>query len=606
MDITVPSESLKRWEALRSIRRPPPRTCSRKRRRGPSHLVRSTVADADARPSSTAGAAASSSTAASTDADDPFDCSDVYVPPIHEQVEREVMRSAVQWKGLDSRRVVAERPPPPALLLSAGPKNNAKKRVRISNDVTVHQQGTTSSTAPSAGFTSRAEKAQADKKITDNRVRLPNNFDVVCSGDGPSVPSTDDPTYQDRDKVVSLADPTHLLDYELELHKLFSAVPTEDEIDQEATEGSVCTSMLALKTEVEDGLKVYTRLDGHALGRMRLRERHNLPSRMWSASAPACSAPLRNCQGVTVRVECWRRMAKRGSTPDCHRLEVELWGEQTLEDLHKLLLEMGREAVGVATLADGSGSLDGRTTTFSGSGMFCIEGVFYTCGNVDYSAPVIDWLDGKASANVSNDIGDAATEEQTNCSGEAAGAGAVAGANAEEEVKAAATDDDPVYELRKNYLGFAPSLESTRQRRTPVSMSSVRLDSLPFRMGQRYLHVCDGDREIALFFTDVRVVLEGEDIMRYPLVHDSWTCSSSRPDCSGCEQRPAVMMTYENELTNGEPTPLCEICFRTLHYGADGKLHPGSGGNNMKFVPLAMVLGWNDSWVSSEKVNVPF
>ena len=276
MDITVPSESLKRWEALRSIRRPPPQTCSRKRRRGPSHL--DTVADA--RPSSTAGVAASSTAAdaaaTSTDADDPFETvPDVYVPPIHEQVEQEVMRSAVQWKGLDSRRVVAERPPP--ALLSAGQKKE-KKRVRISNDITVHQQSTTSSTA-SAGFTSRLEKAQADKKITDNRVRLPNNFDVVCSGDGPSVPSTDDPTYHDRDKVVSLADPTDLLDYEVELHKLFRAVPTEDEIDEEATEGSVCTNMLSLKTEVEDGLKVYTRLDGHALGRMRLRERHSLPLR---------------------------------------------------------------------------------------------------------------------------------------------------------------------------------------------------------------------------------------------------------------------------------------------------------------------------------------
>ena len=163
---------------------------------------------------------------------------------------------------------------------------------------------------------------------------------------------------------------------------------------------------------------------------------------------------------------------------------------------------------------------------------------------------------------------------------------------------------NPIYELRKNYLGLPT--KSTKERRAAVLMSTMRLDSLPFRMGRRYLHVSDGDREISVFFTDVRVVLEGEDISRYPLVHDGWTSSSSQPDCAGCEQRPATMMTYQNELTNGVPTPLCEQCFRMLHYDKDGKVRPGAGGKHMRVLPLSMVMEWDDCWVSSEKPEETF
>ena len=61
------------------------------------------------------------------------------------------------------------------------------------------------------------------------------------------------------------------------------------------------------------------------------------------------------------------------------------------------------------------------------------------------------------------------------------------------------------------------------------------------------------------------------------------------------------MMTYQNDLTSGEPTPLCEQCFRMLHYDKDGKVRPGAGGKNMRVLPLSMVMEWDDCWVSSEK-----
>jgi len=474
---------------------------------------------------------------------------------------------------------------------SEGDRN--RKRVRIDEGPTIHQMDE----AGDAPSTAMPAKQHLRRRLVDKRVRLPTNFDVMG---GVTTAASRDPSYEDamkrRDRVVSLADPTKLLDYETELHTLLNSIPTEEEIEDDATVGSVCTNTLALKAENEECVRDYTRFDGHALGRMRLRDRHGLPSRVWQSMSEQRDAhqsqqqqqqqqqqQRKTCQGVAIRVECWRRMAKRGSTPDCHRLELEMCGGQTLGDLHRLLLELGREASGILTLADGSGSYDGRTKLFSDSGMFFIEDTFYVCGKEDYSACIIDWLDGPPPAPVA---------------AAAAAAAEVEGGDKKN------LDKNPIYELRRNYLGL-PS-NSSKERRSAVPMSTVRLDSLPFRMGHRYLHVGDGDREVSLFFTDVRVVLKGEDISRYPLVHDAWSPSSSQPDCAGCEQRPAIMMTYQNDLTSGEPTPLCEQCFRMLHYDQDGNIRPEAGGENMRVLPLSMVMEWDDCWASSEKPDETF
>ena len=602
MDLTTPSESLRRWESLLSI----PNSSTRIHQR---------------RPSASTGTSTSKSTGNGDDnrrkkvaeEADPFDCSDVAVPPPPDQVEGHVRKTIARWRDLDARRVIPEPAVAASSILatnrtgtststrtsnngSAAKKggdrsrtknNNNNKRVRIDEEPTVHEMDPTEAGAST-------NRPRLRKRLVDKRVRLPANFNVMggttAIATGPPAPDIT----RRRDQVISLADPTKLLDYETELHRLFDTMPMEEEIEDDATVGSVCTNTLALKAENEEGVRDYTRFDGHALGRMRLRDRHGLPSRVWSAAGQSgegsdtstiannAAQQPRSCRGVAIRVECWRRMAKRGSTPDCHRLELELWGEQTLEDLHRLLLELGRGASGVLTLADGSGSYDGRTKLLSSSGMFFIEDTFYICGDEDYSAPIIDWLDGPDGGK--EDCRETAKVEEGN--------------------KGDTDDEDPIYELRKNYLGLP--IKPSKERRTAVPMSTVRLDSLPFRMGLRYLHVSDGDREVSLFFTDVRVVLSGEDTSRYPLVHDVWTSSSSQPDCAGCEQRPAIIMTYQNELTNGQPTPLCEQCFRMLHYDKDGKIRPGSGGEIMRVLPLAMVMGWDDCWVSSENPCEPF
>ena len=93
MDVTTPSESLRRWEALFAI---PNSARIRRRHRPPSDS------------SSKAGAAASAACASVSAEDDPFDCSDVAVPPLPDQVERHVRQSIARWRNLDARRVIPE------------------------------------------------------------------------------------------------------------------------------------------------------------------------------------------------------------------------------------------------------------------------------------------------------------------------------------------------------------------------------------------------------------------------------------------------------------------------------------------------------------------
>ena len=533
---------------------------------------------------------------------DPFDCSDVTVPPISELVEREVDIWASVWRDLDSRRV---RSNTQGRGDQGGQSTTRRKRkmarTRSENvqaeDVDVnHDEDNGDNRSLIDKSADRYDIKNDDDGVRKmpgrkiSRWRLPDGFDVTCRSDRQIFPDVVSSSSQ-RGKVISLADPTKFLDYDAELYKIFSSVPVQEDIEDLATSGSICTESLTLKRQIEEGLACYSRLDGHALGRMRLRERHGLPSRVVNTKGgatgnndPKSSPP--DLKGVTVRVECWRRMAKRGSSPDCHRLEVELLGEQTLEDLHKILIELGRETLGIVTLEDGSGSLDGgRTKTFSDSGMFFIENKFYSFGEVDYSGVALDWLYGKTEHLCSRSEEDNGTDKAR-------------------DTDSFNSSNHPAFELRRNYLGLGSS--NPLQRPAPIPMSSIRLDSIPIRLGRRYLHVSDGDREVAVFFTDVRVIQDDPGVVGYPLLHDTWTLPSSRLDCAGCEQRPAVLVTYNNDLTDGSPTPLCEMCYRMLHYDKDGKFRPGSGGDDMRVCPLAMMASWDDTWVSSDQVDAPF
>lgn len=391
---------------------------------------------------------------------DPFDCSDLVVRTSQALVDEALSVAVKQWKDLEQRKVVP-----------------------VVEDV-VEQDSS-----------SRSKKRRAPgEKVTwgchAHRLQIPEFFDYACREPNPPP---DDGT---GDRVVSLEDTSRQVSLEGELWKIFHAVPTVQDLEASALEGAKCRNMRALHTEMTRGIQQHSRMDCHALCRLRMSDRHGLPAYHQKDS---------NQKATTIRLECWRRHIRRGSSPDAGRLEMEFLGSQMLQDVHDAIVELSNDE-----LWDDSK----QRSNDDAAGVFFIEDTFYTSGSVDYSSNIITWLgDGK----------------------------------------------NPGPPLR-SFLGL-PLKEPLKVE----TMSSVRLEQLNWRLGIRYYHCHHGDVECSLFLTDIR---HGPISSKtsYPIIHDVWSPSYSMTQCEACRHNVGVhCASSSNELTDGGPRALCEMCHEQLY-----------------------------------------
>jgi len=388
--------------------------------------------------------------------DDPFDCSNLVVPTSQALVDNAINTSIQQWKELEERRVVAVDEVVGKESLSG------KKRTRP------------------------GERTNWGRHA--HRLRIPEFFDYTTRE--PNPPSDDDT----GERVVSLEDTSVHLSFEQELWKIFKQVPTVQELEANALEGAECQHMRVLHVEMTEGVREHSRMDCHALCRLRMADRHGLPCTKNGHTA------------TTIRLECLRRQIKRGSSPDGHRLELEFLGSQSLKDVHDVIVELSKDELWDDAKQPANANEDV-------SGMFFIEDTFYTAGPVDYSAPILTWLDG-------------------------------------------ATPCPP----RRAFLGL-PANETLKVK----PMSSVTLEQLQWRMGVRYFHSHHGDVECSVFLTDIRHGQVSPKAI-YPIIHDVWSPSYSMAECEGCRNRVGVLCTASsNEMTDGGPRALCETCYKQLH-----------------------------------------
>jgi snRNA-activating protein complex (SNAPc), subunit 3 len=253
------------------------------------------------------------------------------------------------------------------------------------------------------------------------------------------------------------------------------------------------------------------------------------------------------CDGITsqcglLRLECLRKQLRRTSTPDSNRMVLEFLGSQTLLEVHEAIVELTDDELwrynvmndqGTASTDSDTGnntdvtdnenkSYDHNTqqqlledhTSISSSGYFFIENTFYITGTVDYTTPIMKWLQSGTA------------REQ---------------------------------KRRMEHLGIGPNLPNI------LSMADVRLYDLPTRLGVRYVHVHHGDVECAIFATDRRLMSQRRvDQLQFPIIHDIWTPSYSIPECEICQNRVAVIATSTTcAVTNGHRA-LCEACCRQL------------------------------------------
>jgi snRNA-activating protein of 50kDa MW C terminal. len=155
-------------------------------------------------------------------------------------------------------------------------------------------------------------------------------------------------------------------------------------------------------------------------------------------------------------------------------------------------------------------------------------------------------------------------------------------------------------------------------------MDQVTLGDIPMRLGIRYVHVCHGDVETSVFLSDVTMRMKDEIIEKsqYPLLHDIWTTSTSSlvhgvGVCEGCHHCPAVVLTIEDELADGGPTPFCRTCYEKLHYHGCGNHEKDVSEsentttttlryNNFKVVPMSVLQNFIDLSVGHDSETTLF
>ncbi|GAX10166.1 hypothetical protein FisN_3Lh362 [Fistulifera solaris] len=242
--------------------------------------------------------------------DDPFDCSNIVIPPLQVIAEQVVAEALQKWEKLEERKVSRETNP----------------------------------------------------TWYENHVRLPDHFDYTTTQ--PQNPYSDD--HPEGDRVVSLVDPSVHLSYERALWELFAAVPRASEMVRRDHALSRTQHVLQ---EIRQGFRDYSRIDGHALARLRRKDRHGLP--------PSDSQQ----QVSTVCLECWRRLPGRFGAVEPHRMVMEFLGTQTLFDVHRAIIELADDRLWNRSRPE---AVD--------SGFFFMEGTFYGVGRVDYISPILAWL----------------------------------------------------------------------------------------------------------------------------------------------------------------------------------------------------------------------
>lgn len=528
-----------------------------------------------------------------------FDCSDLIIPSTTDLLEREVEKAIEKWKALDSR-VIHETD-----FYSSGNNDNdvggGKSEVAINIGPVAVKNG------------DRISVGGRPIKET----LLPPNFDYQCRKKAPinnkdeefdednnnnnNVLGNHDWSKKGRKRVISLSDPSQTLDYESELWKVFKSMPTVQEVEQRYALGGGggggdvevkatkttndgtgsndisfppgCQHTLTVRNTLEKLRRKYTRIDAHSLGRLRVRDRHSSlydynnsgvgnDTTMMSQTSFALQTTLR-FEVLKPNVEDLRR----GSGPDGSRLELELHGSHhTLLDLHHTLVEH-------ASISSNSVGIGDHIP----AGVFLIENVLYTRGEVGEAAAnsILSWLD---------------------------------------EHKSKLTIEEKKKEVAPSTATAADTstgINSSRKKLKMVSMSGIKLEDLPLRLGVRYAHInlqssemndmndksWDEDNVSALFVTDIksRIVRRsplsenGESVeanqvnARVPIViHDIWTSSQQSQIhnmCAACNYLPATVATMNDVMTDSslnipdnsietarQGTPLCASCFRELHY----------------------------------------
>jgi hypothetical protein len=433
--------------------------------------------------------------------EDRYDCRSLAIPPTHELVDSVADDFVQQWRELDQRKISSDN------VILAQKQTNRHSSTADDTDTTMTDNHDENVPKPMPRW-------------YEKHIRLPEQFDYASLREKPPV---DDDGFS-GDRVIDLLDPSTTRSYDTALWELFNNIPRASELAHRVIAGYALPNTEKLFQEIISGYQSYLQLDGHALSRLRMNDRHDLPMIMARRGHSQVSSLLSLI--TTIRFECWRCQLKRGSTPDPNRMVVELRGSDTLLDFHRTIVELSddelwqQQGKNCPAAGDDTSEETTQKELKSSSGYFFIEGVFYVTGTTDHTTPIVEWIKMGSERERQN---------------------------------------------RFAHLGLRDE-HFVGKNRLPIiqNMADIRLEDMPCRLGFRYVHVHNGDVECAVFVTDRRFFPGDETEVQFPILHDVWTPTNTIPDCEACQVRSAAVVTSTSCQISGGHRALCESCCRAL------------------------------------------
>ncbi|KAL9821698.1 snRNA-activating protein complex subunit 3 isoform 2-T2 [Geothlypis trichas] len=125
-------------------------------------------------------------------------------------------------------------------------------------------------------------------------------------------------------------------------------------------------------------------------------------------------------------------------------------------------------------------------------------------------------------------------------------------------------------DLSRTIIEWSESHDRGYENLQSVKMEDYVFNDLSLKVGFPYLYCHQGNCEHIIIITDIRLIHHDDCLDRnlYPLlVKKHWLCTRK---CFVCKMYTARWVTNRDSLAPEDPCFFCDVCFRMLHYDAEG------------------------------------
>ncbi|NXT63694.1 SNPC3 protein, partial [Chaetops frenatus] len=125
-------------------------------------------------------------------------------------------------------------------------------------------------------------------------------------------------------------------------------------------------------------------------------------------------------------------------------------------------------------------------------------------------------------------------------------------------------------DLSRTIIEWSESHDRGYENLQSLKMEDYVFNDLSLKIGFPYLYCHQGNCEHIIIITDIRLIHHDDCLDRnlYPLlIKKHWLCTRK---CFVCNMYTARWVTNRDSLAPVDPCFFCDVCFRMLHYDAEG------------------------------------